>query len=78
MSSNRQKYLIEKKDWNCLIILDACRYDFFESNYDEYLNGKLRKVISEGTNTSQWLKRTFQTSMLIFSGQCSPYQILFI
>lgn len=59
LGSNGQKDLIEKKDWDCLIILDACRYDFFESNYGRYLNGRLRKVISEGYNTSQWLKGTF-------------------
>lgn len=28
-----QKELIRSQEWDCLIILDACRYDFFERIY---------------------------------------------
>lgn len=54
-----QKNLITERDWNCLIILDACRYDYFEKNYSEFLSGKLRKVLSSGPTTDIWLKKTF-------------------
>lgn len=54
-----QKELIHKRDWNCLIILDACRYDIFEKVYSEYLEGKLKKVKSAGVWTGEWLERTF-------------------
>lgn len=54
-----QKELIDKKDWTVMIILDACRYDYFEEVYDDYLSGELKKVESEGTWTGNWLKRTF-------------------
>jgi len=34
---------IMDEKWNYLIILDACRYDYFLNNYKKYLNGKLKK-----------------------------------
>ena len=55
-----QKKLIEKGKWDCLVVLDACRYDFFESIYNEFFTGILKKVISEGTDTRKWLNRTFE------------------
>lgn len=55
-----QKDLIEKVDWDYLIILDACRYDYFEELYESYLEGELRKAESEGTYTGEWLFKTFE------------------
>ena len=56
-----QKNLIFKDDWECLIVLDACRYDYFESVYQDYLpKGSLQKVLSEGSSTGEWLRNTFQ------------------
>ncbi len=57
-----QKNLIQKKDWDCLIILDACRYDYFEKVYDKYLKGDLKKVKSVGSDTPTWLVRNFNES----------------
>lgn len=54
-----QKNLINKRDWDCLIVLDACRYDYFEKVYRDYLKGNLQKVISPGSYTIDWLKGTF-------------------
>lgn len=54
-----QKRLIHETDWDNLIILDACRYDYFEKFYDEYLSGELREVVSSGINTSSWVDNTF-------------------
>jgi len=48
-----------EKDWKILIILDACRYDYFEKTYRDYLDGNLKKVESAGSHTSEWLKRTW-------------------
>lgn len=50
---------VHEEDWDYLIILDACRYDFFKENYEDYLDGELRKVKSRGSATPEWLKNTF-------------------
>lgn len=54
-----QKKQIHKKNWDILIVLDACRFDVFEDLYDGYLDGNLKKVKSEGSFTVEWLKKTF-------------------
>ncbi len=54
-----QKDLIRNGDWDCLIILDACRYDYFEKVYDDYLDGELTKVQSIASDTPGWLCGTF-------------------
>lgn len=43
-----------------MIILDACRYDFFEKMYKEYLPGRLEKVHSPGSETREWLEKVFK------------------
>lgn len=48
-----------EEEWDNLIILDACRYDYFERICDNYLSGNLKKVISPGSGTSEWLRRVF-------------------
>ncbi len=60
-----QKNLIYREDWSCLIILDACRYDYFENLYEDYLpRGRLKKVLSEGSSTAEWLRKTFNDNNL--------------
>lgn len=54
-----QKELINRKDWDCLIILDACRYDYFKNVYSDYLKGSLKKAYSPASYTPQWLKNIF-------------------
>lgn len=55
----KQKDLIERGEWDYLIVLDACRYDYFEDIYHDYLYGNLSKVISSGPVTPVWYKNTF-------------------
>jgi len=45
------------RDWDSLIILDACRYDIFESTAE--LDGTLQSVVSKGSNTEEFLRRNF-------------------
>ncbi len=46
--------------WDCLIILDACRYDFFEKIYGEFIKGgKLERRTSLATETTSFLLRNF-------------------
>lgn len=51
---------ILEKEWKYLTILDACRFDFFEDIYSEYLKGSLRKRISSASSTIDWLKYNFK------------------
>jgi len=51
-------YVMEE-DWDFLIVLDACRYDYFSEMYEEFFTGKLEKRISPGCSTVEWLRRSF-------------------
>jgi hypothetical protein len=46
------------QDWDCLVILDACRYDLFES--ENTIEGNLRKVVSRGSATPEFLRGNFR------------------
>lgn len=50
---------VMQENWDYLIILDACRYDYFEKFCEEYLSGKLEKRISLGSSTREWRDRNF-------------------
>lgn len=54
-----QKELILRKEWDCLVILDACRYDYFRDRYKKHFSGRLKRVVSEATSTSEWAKKNF-------------------
>ena len=43
--------------WDDLIVLDACRFDFFH-RYN-FIKGRLYKVATKGTTTNDWLKANF-------------------
>jgi hypothetical protein len=58
MPRNSPVYPMEE-EWDVLIILDACRFDYFERAHPNYLTGKLEKGISPATCTPDWLKRVF-------------------
>jgi hypothetical protein len=45
--------------WDYLIILDACRYDYFEEVYRDYLDGELTARISAGASTDEWRNSSF-------------------
>lgn len=52
-------------EWKYLVILDACRYDYFERIYKDYpllRKGKLSTAISCGSTTYEWLKYAFKCS----------------
>lgn len=34
-----QRELIEKRDWTFLLVLDACRFDYFKKAYPRFLEG---------------------------------------
>lgn len=60
-----QAELVKLLEWDYLIVLDACRYDYFKENCD--LSGKLNKVRSpafkgEGAPTSVWYRNVFKNT----------------
>ncbi|MFB6199966.1 MAG: hypothetical protein ABEJ83_03740 [Candidatus Nanohaloarchaea archaeon] len=50
---------VRRSDSYLIIILDACRYDFFEETYQEYLDGELRQVYSTGRNTFEYARNAW-------------------
>jgi len=55
-----QKEKIWRKEWDILIVFDACRYDFFARIYRDYLDGYLEKVKSAGANTEEYFSSIFK------------------
>ncbi|MCO8244770.1 MULTISPECIES: hypothetical protein [unclassified Haladaptatus] len=45
------------RDWDTLVLLDACRYDIFERSVP--FDGSLSKVISRGSHTTEFLQENF-------------------
>ena len=54
-----QKQKIRSGEWDALIVLDACRYDYFADTYKKYLSGKLVKANSPASGTFKWLRSVF-------------------
>ena len=53
------RLLVMQEAWDYLIVLDACRYDFMERLWSEYIEGELTKRISAGTSTLEWRDANF-------------------
>lgn len=58
-----QKELVNGKNWKCLVVLDACRYDYFEDLCE--IPGNLKRVQSpafkgDAAPTSVWYKNVFE------------------
>lgn len=51
---------IMKEDWDYLIVLDACRYDYFAAMWKKYFEGILEKRISLGSCTLEWCLESFK------------------
>jgi len=55
-----QYELIHSSKWDVLLILDACRADFFEQLYPKYLSAeRYSRALSRGCPTQIWFARTF-------------------
>lgn len=47
------------KDWDTLVVLDACRADLFEQHTDTSEFDDYRREISRGSTTLEWVKQNF-------------------
>ena len=54
-----QYFQVMEEDWDYLVVLDACRFDFFSDLYSRFFKGELKKQISLGSSTIDWCKNTF-------------------
>ncbi len=55
-----QKELIHRIDWDYLIVLDDCRFDYFEEVYDDYIDpSDVGSVMSQSFQTPNWFKAVF-------------------
>jgi hypothetical protein len=59
-----QLNLLRREPWQTLIVLDACRYDYFAEEVGAYLEGELSRAWSPGYDTYSWLG-------VVFSGEHS-------
>jgi len=64
---------IHESDWDYLIVLDACRYDYFKDNYQDFLEGELKPVKTRGTSTPEWLPKTFTSRYNYRYFAANPY-----
>jgi hypothetical protein len=48
---------VVEEDWDVLVVLDACRYDFFEEGNS--LGGRLDRKTSLGASSEEWLNKNF-------------------
>ncbi|MCD6432015.1 hypothetical protein J7L33_04885 [Candidatus Bathyarchaeota archaeon] len=57
---NKGFYVMDE-DWKFLIVLDACRHDYFQKLYNFIgLDGELETRISRGSDTPSWLEENFK------------------
>lgn len=73
MSENLEIQPVNEADWDYLIVLDACRYDYFKENYSDFLDGELKKYRSRGSATPEWLWNTFQSRYNYNYVSANPY-----
>jgi hypothetical protein len=47
------------EEWDHLIVLDGCRYDYFSRLHCVHMEGKLERALSVGSNTEEWRDNSF-------------------
>jgi len=51
---------VMKESWDYLIVLDACRYDYFKLEYEKFFHGELENRVSLGSATPEWCRKQFK------------------
>jgi hypothetical protein len=60
MNKTNNFFKVMDEDWDILIVLDACRFDYFSELYKEFFKGDLLKKKSLGSHTTEWFKNNFK------------------
>jgi len=73
----KQRELVHGTKWDIMLVIDACRFDYFETFYKDILGdiGKLQKTISPANWTLGWYIEVFEgremkDTILISSNEC--------
>ena len=53
---------IPNEEWDVLVILDACRYDYFKKH--NFIEGELESRYSLGCCTPEWIEHTFRRTVV--------------
>jgi len=63
-----QREILERINWDYLIILDACRADYFE--WCNNIEGEYHRVLSNSSCTQEWLKNNekYARESIVFAG----------
>lgn len=72
----RQTQLIDRLTEHAeytIIILDACRFDYFQEEFEEHLQGELRKVWSAGNYTAEYLRNIWSDDHEISYVSANPW-----
>lgn len=64
---------ISNNDGFALVVLDACRFDYFADQYHDYLTGDLNKVWSPANRTPVWVPKTWTEQYDITYISANPY-----
>jgi hypothetical protein len=56
-----------------LVVLDACRYDYFKSEYEDYFGGSLSKVWSPAGATRKWARKVWKGDFDLTYVSANPY-----
>lgn len=56
--TDKEGVRVMERDWDSLVVLDACRFDTFEKV--NWIEGRLSKRSSLGSNTREWVRRNFR------------------
>lgn len=58
-------YDLMERDWDTAVILDACRYDYFDEEYEQYIQqGGLKKETSPGSESQEFMIKSFKNREL--------------
>lgn len=64
---------IYEDEWDILVVLDACRYDYLEKKYQNFFDGELKQRKSKASNTGEWLSKTFADQYNFTYISSNPY-----
>ena len=72
---------VMKESWDYLIVLDACRHDYFKLEYEKFFQGELENRISLGSATPEWCRKQFKgyfPDVIYVSGAYFVYLSIFL